>query len=67
MATPVATTSTNGSLASIGTATKAFALAHPITLAVTGGVLLGAGTYYAVGRLFKKKKTKAESAAPAAA
>lgn len=49
--------SIGSSLASIGTASKAFALAHPMGMAAAGGVLLGLGTYYALGKMFGKKKT----------
>lgn len=48
------------SLANVGTATKAFAIAHPIGLAAFGGALLGFGAYYAVGKAFKKKETVQE-------
>ncbi|CAA6828316.1 MAG: Unknown protein [uncultured Thiotrichaceae bacterium] len=45
------------SLASVGTASKAFALVHPMTMAVAGGVLLGMGAYHTLGKVFKKKDT----------
>lgn len=71
MATEVATTAgtagANGSLASVGTAAKALVLAHPITMAVAGGAILGAGAYYAIGKAFKKKAALAAGQAPAAA
>ena len=67
MATEVATTAgANGSLASVGTAAKALVLAHPITMAVAGGALLGAGAYYAAGKVFKKKEAPAAEQAAAA-
>lgn len=65
MATEVVTLagSSNGSLASVssalagvGSAGKAFVLAHPTTMAVTGGVLLGMGAYYTLGKVFRKKE-----------
>lgn len=70
METEVATAaSTKGSLASVGsslmnvgTASKAFVLAHPMGMAAVGGAVLGIGAYYAVGKIFKKKE-----AVPAAA
>lgn len=55
------------SLAGVGAAGKAFALAHPMGMAVAGGALLGAGAYYAVGRMFKKKNSAPEQEAVAAA
>lgn len=65
METGIATTTagSNGSLASVGTAAKAFALSHPMGMAVAGGALLGVASYYALGKVFKKK----EAAAPAQA
>ncbi|WMP19405.1 hypothetical protein [Thiothrix lacustris] len=56
----------NGSLAAVGGAVKAFVLTHPMTMAAAGGAILGIGTYYALGKLFKKKDTSAH-AMPAAA
>jgi hypothetical protein len=47
--------SSNGTLASLLGATKAFALAHPIAIAATGGALLGLGTYYVLRKTFTKK------------
>lgn len=63
METEIATAaSQNGSFAAVTGATKAFALAHPIGMAVAGGAVLGLGTYYVLGKIFGKKKI-----APAAA
>lgn len=59
----VTTASANGSLAAVGSAVKAFAVAHPLTMATMGGVVLGMVTYYALGRLFRKK-TSATHASP---
>jgi membrane protein DedA with SNARE-associated domain len=58
--------SSNGSLAAVGTAVKAFVLTHPMTIAATGGAILGIGAYYTLGKLFKKKGTTAH-VLPAAA
>ncbi len=66
-AAPVAS---NGSLAAVGTAAKAFVLAHPVSLSIAGGVLLGAGAYWGIQRLMSKKdatEQPAGTAAPAAA
>jgi hypothetical protein len=61
-------------LAGVGTAIKGFALAHLVGLSVAGGLLLGAGAYYAVDRFLDKRKEASaakdaapEEAAPAAA
>lgn len=54
-----------GSLAAVTGATKAFILAHPVGLAAAGGALLGLGTYYALGKLFGKKKVAQPVAAAA--
>jgi hypothetical protein len=59
------TAGSNGSLAAVTGATKAFVLAHPIGMAVVGGALLGLGTYYALGKLFGKKKAAAPNAVAA--
>ena len=44
-------------MVNVGTTTKSFILAHSVGLAVTGGVVLGLGTYFVVRKLFSKKKT----------
>jgi hypothetical protein len=44
------------SLLSVGGASKAFVLAHPIGIATLGGVLLGLGSYHAINKILKKKK-----------
>ena len=58
-------------LSAFGTGIKVFALAHPVSLATTGGVLLGLGGYHAVSRWRKKhaeeEVAEEEAAAPAAA
>lgn len=57
METELATAAgSNGSFTAVAGATKAFVLAHPIGMAVAGGALLGLGTYYALGKMFGKKK-----------
>lgn len=50
-----------GSLTAIGTASKAFALAHPVGIAVVGGALVGAGVYYIANRWFKKPAEVAQT------
>jgi len=40
-------------------AAKAFIVAHPIGIAVVGGVLIGATTYYVMKKLFGGKKAEA--------
>jgi pantothenate kinase len=60
----------NGSLAAVGTAAKAFVLAHPVSLSIAGGVLLGAGAYWGIQRLIAKPKAEeqpTDTASPAAA
>lgn len=57
--------SIGNSLANAGTAAKAFALAHPMGMAVAGGALLGLGTYYAFGKMFGKKNAAAPAMAAA--
>ncbi|NOY72813.1 MAG: hypothetical protein GXP14_10625 [Gammaproteobacteria bacterium] len=64
--TQIATTS-HGSLASMGITTKAFVLAHPVGVAIIGGVLIGVGTYYVVKKFRGKDKEQATSGTPAAA
>lgn len=72
MGTEVATGSSGtlaaigSSLANVGTATKAFVLAHPMGMAAVGGALLGIGAYYALGKAFKKTEAPVQTA-PAAA
>jgi F0F1-type ATP synthase assembly protein I len=43
---------------SIG-ATKAFLLAHPVGVALVGGVLVGAGTYWVMKKFMGKKEEPA--------
>ncbi len=53
------------SLAGLGTAVKVLVLSHPVSVAVVGGALLGAGVYYTLTR---KRGTDAVPATdPAAA
>ncbi len=61
--------SVGNSLAGVGTAAKAFALAHPMGMATAGGALLGIGAYYMLGKVFRKKDTTipVQEAAPVAA
>lgn len=47
--------SVGSSLLNVGSTTTAFAVAHPIGLAVTGGAFLGVGAYLALGKMFRKK------------
>jgi len=63
--TQIAATTSKTSLASMGTATKAFVLAHPVGVAIVGGALIGAGTYYLLKKY--RGKDQAESGAPVAA
>ncbi len=54
-------TGAKGSLVSVGTATKALALAHPLTMAVTGGALLGISAYYAINNYRKRRAVAPEA------
>ncbi len=57
METEIATTaSSNGSLASLGATTKAFVLAHPLSMAAAGGALLGILAYRSLSKRRAKKK-----------
>jgi hypothetical protein len=42
-------------LAAVGTAAKAFVLAHPLGVAAAGGAVLGLGAYFGIRKLFGKK------------
>jgi hypothetical protein len=66
MATQALSTAAPGSLAAVGTAAKAFLLTHPIGMSLAGGALLGAGAYWGIGKLLRKK-AQAPLAEPAAA
>jgi len=50
--------SSKGHLASMGAGTKAAAFAHPVGLAIAGGILIGVGAYYAVSKYRKNKAQK---------
>ncbi|WP_295887826.1 hypothetical protein [uncultured Thiohalocapsa sp.] len=65
MPTQAVATTSPGSLAAVGAAAKAFALAHPVSLSLAGGALLGAGAYWGIGKLLSKKETDVD-AEPAA-
>lgn len=52
-------TAAKGSLVSVGSALKAFVVAHPIGTATAGGVALGMLSYYMLGRMFGKKSLPA--------
>jgi hypothetical protein len=64
METQIATTNSNGSLASlahslanVGTTTKAFIIAHPISMAAAGGALLGIIAYRSITKRQDRKKS----------
>lgn len=59
MATEVAATTASSSA---WAATKAFAVAHPLTMAAAGGAVLGVTTYYLIGRSWKKRKARKAAA-----
>jgi len=50
------------SLASVGTASKAFVLMHPISLSIAGGTLLGFGICYTLSKR-RRKNAKARQRA----
>jgi len=58
-------TSMGNSLTHAGTATKVFVLAHPVGMVVAGGLILGAGTYYLLGKMAGKKQADEPAAATA--
>lgn len=47
-----------GSFGAVISATKAFIVTHPIGIAITGGALLGIGTYYTANKYLSKRKAK---------
>lgn len=55
------TASAKGSLSAVLATSKAFVVAHPMGMAVTGGALIGIGGYVALGRYFSKRKEKRET------
>ena len=66
METEIATTATsNGSLSSLGATTKAFILAHPLSMAATGGALVGVLVYRSFSKRRAKKKEFATQMATA--
>lgn len=44
----------------VGTGLRGFALAHPVGMAVTGGVIVGAGAYYAANKYLLNKEAAEE-------
>jgi type VI protein secretion system component VasF len=65
--TTAASAAPAGSLAAVGTAAKAFVLAHPIGLSIAGGVLLGVGAYWGMQRLLSKDESDTQTDDAAAA
>jgi len=61
MAATAATTSSLGSLSAIGTATKAFVVAHPTGVTLSAGIILGLALYHTTRKLFSKKTKEAEA------
>jgi hypothetical protein len=61
MATQALASAAPGSLAAVGTAAKAFVLVHPIGMSLAGGALLGAGAYWGIGKLLRKKAQTPEA------
>lgn len=53
----IASTS-KGSLSAVLITSKAFVVAHPIGMAVTGGALLGIGGYVSLGKYLSNRKEK---------
>jgi len=69
MATEVATTTnaiTHQAAILTGSA-KSFLLAHPIGVAIIGGILVGTGTYWAVKKFTQKNEVEPQEEAAAAA
>ncbi len=63
-ATQGSSTGFGATLSGVGIGAKAFVLAHPVTLAAAGGVLLGLGAYHGVRR-WRNKPTETEEVAAA--
>jgi len=57
--TEIATTTSGWWAGSI----KPFLVAHPVGVAIVGGVLVGAGTYYLMNKFLSKKDSQEEPAA----
>jgi len=58
--TALANTAPSGAHSALGLGTlKAFMVAHPVGVAVVGGALVGAGTYYLMNKFLKKKEEPA--------
>ena len=55
-----------GTVASAGTAVRAFTLANPVAVAVAGGVILGVVAYYAVNKYWLNKEAEENDVAEAA-
>lgn len=62
MAGAVVSAISPGSFAAVASAGKAFIISHPIGMAMTGGALLGTGSYILTRRYFAKRKLRKESA-----
>ncbi len=55
MATGTEITTGKSALAALGSS-NSFLLAHPVGVAIVGGALVGAGTYFLMKKFLKKKE-----------
>lgn len=61
MSTELVGSSAKGTLSAVLSSSKAFAVAHPMGMAVAGGALLGIVGYKSMGRYLSKRKQKKEN------
>lgn len=56
------TPATTGTLSSLGATSHSFIAAHPIGVAIVGGIVVALGTYYLMNKFFKPESPKEEAA-----
>lgn len=56
---------TGKAISSLGAKTSSFLVAHPVGVAIIGGVIIGMGTYFLMNKFFSKpaETSKEEAAA----
>ncbi|MCK5525011.1 MAG: hypothetical protein KAI83_17930 [Thiomargarita sp.] len=62
-ATETALNTVTNTTTAISSGIKAFVLAHPVGIAIVGGAVVGAGTYWLMNKYLKKNEEPAPAAA----
>ncbi len=63
MAAETALNTATSTTTAVSSGIKAFVLAHPVGVAIVGGAIVGAGTYWLMNKFLKKNEEPAPAAA----